>query len=177
MKKIFVASSNPVKVQAVLDGFKFIFPKGKWQVNSIEVSSGVSDQPMTDSETLKGALNRAQNARLAQPVGDYWVGIEGGVEDRNGDMSAFAWIVVLSNKMHGQARTGTFMLPPAIARLVHEGKELGDADDIVFGRTNSKQKNGAIGLLTEDAINRKSLYEHAVVLALVPFKNPRLYPR
>jgi inosine/xanthosine triphosphatase len=177
MKKIFVASNNPVKVQAVLDGFKFIFPSGEWQVNSIEVSSGVSDQPMTDSETLKGASNRAQNARLAQPVGDYWVGIEGGVEDRDGDMSAFAWIVVLSKKAHGQARTGTFMLPPAIARLVREGKELGDADDIVFGRTNSKQKNGAIGLLTEDAINRKSLYEHAVVLALVPFKNPRLYPR
>ena len=45
----------------------------------------------------------------------------------------------------------------------------------MFGRTNSKQQNGAVGLLTGDVIDRIALYEPAVVLALVPFRNPRLY--
>ncbi len=177
MKTICVASNNPVKIQAVLDGFRFIFPKEDWQVSSIEVPSGVSHQPMTDAETLTGATNRARNAQKAQPTADYWTGIEGGVEDLKGEMLAFAWVAVISATLTGHARSGSFMIPPLVAKLVREGKELGTADDIVFGRENSKQKNGAIGLLTDDAIDRKALYEHAVVLALVPFKNPRLYPR
>jgi non-canonical (house-cleaning) NTP pyrophosphatase len=53
--------------------------------------------------------------------------------------------------------------------------ELGEADDLVFGRSNSKQDNGAIGLLTGDVIDRAQLYEQAVILALVPFKNPDMY--
>jgi inosine/xanthosine triphosphatase len=177
MKTIAVASTNPVKIQAVLEGFRFIFPKEEWQTVSVEVPSGVSHQPMSDAETLTGALNRARSAQKSLPEADTWVGIEGGVEDLKEDMFAFAWVAVISDSQTGQARSGSFMLPPAVARLVREGKELGTADDIIFGRENSKQKNGAIGLLTDDAIDRKALYQHAVVLALVPFKNPRLYPR
>jgi inosine/xanthosine triphosphatase len=177
MNTVAIASNNPVKIQAVLDGFKFIFPKEEWKTVSIEVPSGVSHQPMTDAETFSGAFNRAHNAQKGLPEADFWVGIEGGVEDLKGEMFAFAWVVVASSSMLGQARSGTFKIPPTVAKLVREGKELGTADDIIFGRENSKQKNGAIGLLTDDAIDRKALYQHAVVLALVPFKNPRLYPR
>ena len=49
--------------------------------------------------------------------------------------------------------------------------ELGHADDEVFGRDNSKQQNGAIGLLTDDLVDREAYYIHAVIMALVPFKN------
>ncbi|MEM6529629.1 MAG: DUF84 family protein, partial [Chloroflexota bacterium] len=55
---------------------------------------------------------------------------------------------------------------------VRGGMELGDADDIVFGRSNSKQQTGSVGLLTGDALTRETYYLHAVVLALIPFKNP-----
>jgi non-canonical (house-cleaning) NTP pyrophosphatase len=75
----------------------------------------------------------------------------------------------------GKARTGVFFLPKAVAQLVQRGVELGEADDRVFGRINSKQGNGAIGLLTDDVIDRVQYYEHAVILALVPFKNSQLY--
>ena len=177
MKTIAVASNNPVKILAVLDGFKFIFPKEEWRTVSGKVPSGVSHQPMTDAETFTGAMNRALNAQKVLPDADYWAGIEGGVENLNGDLFAFAWVAVVSQTLRGHARSGSFMIPPSVAKLVREGKELGIADDIIFGTENSKQKNGAIGLLTDDAIDRKALYTHAVVLALVPFKNPRLYPR
>ena len=90
-------------------------------------------------------------------------------------MAAFAWIFVLSQKGEGKSQTGTFFLPSEVAELIRQGKELGDADDIVFKRSNSKQKDGAIGILTSNVIDRTSLYQHAVVLALVPFKNPEFY--
>jgi non-canonical (house-cleaning) NTP pyrophosphatase len=104
------------------------------------------------------------------------VGIEGGVAEKKGEMEAFAWVVIRSREgLEGKGRTGTFFLPPAVQELVNAGKELGEADDIVFGRENSKQQNGAVGLLTGDVIDRTHYYTEAVVLALIPFKNKRLY--
>jgi non-canonical (house-cleaning) NTP pyrophosphatase len=53
--------------------------------------------------------------------------------------------------------------------------ELGVANDMVFNETNSKQKNGAVGLLTHNQIDRVELYRAGVVLALIPFVNQGLY--
>jgi non-canonical (house-cleaning) NTP pyrophosphatase len=93
----------------------------------------------------------------------------------DGEMEAYAWGVVKSKEKYGKAKTGTFFLPKKIVALIKEGKELGEADDIVFKRYNSKQENGAVGILTGDVTDRTRYYVEAVVLALIPFKNPDLY--
>lgn len=174
--QLVVASLNPVKVQCVRTGFEKMFPRTAFEIRGVDVPSGVSVQPVTDAETLLGAQNRAAAARGLTPHADYWFGVEGGIADDGRQMEAFAWVVALSGNRVGKARTGAFYLPPEVAALVRQGIELGEADDIVFGRSNSKQKNGAIGLLTADAIDRAGYYEHAVIMALIPFKNPSLYP-
>ncbi|BET66469.1 inosine/xanthosine triphosphatase [Opitutales bacterium ASA1] len=174
-----MASANPVKIAATRLGFERMFgpeATARYEFSGVSVPSGVSHQPMDDVETLHGAESRARNARAAEPEADYWVGLEGGVEDREGVLHGFAWIVVLAGMREGRSRTASFEIPPAIAALVRQGVELGHADDQVFGRTNSKQGNGAVGLLTADVIDRVALYEPAVVLALIPFRNPTLYP-
>lgn len=176
MKKIVVASKNPVKINAAQKAFEKMFPDEKFAVEGVSVESGVSDQPMSDNETHEGALNRTLNAQKAVPDADFWAGLEGGVEDKNGTMETFAWMVVRSKEGRvGRARTGSLFLPSAVAELVRQGKELGDADDIVFGKTNSKQANGAVGLLTGDLITRSNAYEQAMIYALIPHKNPKLY--
>jgi inosine/xanthosine triphosphatase len=176
MKTLCVASSNPVKLKAAEAGFKAMFPGEEVAVSGVSVTVSVPAQPMGDAETLRGASERAANARSARPDADYWVGIEGGVEDLDGGMEAFAWVVVLDRSRMGKGRSGAFLLPPKVAELVRQGVELGEADDRVFGRSNSKQQNGAIGLLTDDAVDRVGLYVPAVIFALIPFKNPDLYP-
>ena len=90
-------------------------------------------------------------------------------------MEVFAWIVIKSNKCYGKSRTGTFFLPKQIVDLIDEGKELGEADDIVFQQSNSKQKSGAVGILTNNVIDRTKYYTEAVIFALIPFKNTDLY--
>ncbi len=70
---------------------------------------------------------------------------------------------------------GIFTLPEAVAALIRQGQELGAADDLVFGRVNSKQEQGAVGLLTGGVVDRTQLYAQAVVLALIPFKHRGLY--
>ncbi len=174
MLKIIVASNNPVKIDAIQKVFSAIF-HDPLEINPISVPSGVSDQPMSDSETFEGALNRAKNARDLWTDGDYWVGIEGGVEWFDEKLAAFAWVVILSKTRMGSARTGTFFLPPQVAAYVRSGVELGHADDLVFGTTNSKQMNGAIGILTNDVITREELYRPAVIMAIIPFSKPDMF--
>lgn len=176
MKRVVVASHNPVKREAALNGFERMFPAEQFELETVSVSSGVSDQPFSSHETYQGAYNRARNAANQVRNADYWVGIEGGVELEDGALGAFAWVVVIGIDRVGKARTGTFFLPPALAELVQQGVELGEADDMLFKRTNSKQGNGAIGLLTDDVIDRVELYEPAVIFALIPFKKENLYP-
>ena len=176
MPRLVIASTNPVKIAAAATGFRQMFPHEPIESQTIAVESGVSRQPCTDAETLTGALNRAANAQQAIPAADYWIGIEGGIEDDGAEMLAFAWIVVRSRDRIGKGRSGAFVLPSAIADLVRHGKELGEADDLVFSQANSKQAAGAVGLLTDNVINRAQLYEHAMILALIPFKNEALYP-
>jgi inosine/xanthosine triphosphatase len=175
MKKIVVASKNPVKLEAVREGLS-AFLNGLIEILEVSVESGVSDQPMSDADTYLGAENRVKNAMLQFSGYDFYVGIEGGVEDSVSGLMAFAWIVISNGEKTGKARTASFFLPPEVARLVHQGMELGDADDIVFSKSNSKQQNGAVGLLTNDVITRKSLYLPAVQMAFIPFLNPEMYP-
>lgn len=59
--------------------------------------------------------------------------------------------------------------------LIKKGKELGEADDILFKQTNSKEKQGTVGALTNNIINRTDYYKPAVIFALIPFIKPDLY--
>jgi inosine/xanthosine triphosphatase len=156
-------------------GFAKMFPDQQFSIEWLSAPSDISEQPMSEEETLTGALNRAENASKLKD-GDYWVGIEGGCCDKNGEMEAFAWIVIKSRSGKiSKGRTGTVFLPEKIAALIRSGKELGEADDIVFQDTNSKQKMGTVGKLTDNAVDRTSYNIDAVVFALIPFKNPTLY--
>lgn len=175
MTTLVVASKNPVKLAAARGGFLQLFPQAELRLVEAAVATGMADQPHSDAETLQGAHLRAELARRQHPQADFWMGIEGGVQETPDGLMAFAWVVALSGDSCGQARTGAFYLPPAVAALVRQGLELGEADDRVFGRVNSKQENGAVGLLTGDVLDRRLLYQPAVVLALIPFKNPQLY--
>ncbi|KPJ93644.1 MAG: hypothetical protein AMS18_05345 [Gemmatimonas sp. SG8_17] len=169
MKTVVVASHNPVKLQATQRGFRRMFPGEDFTVQPVAVSEGIPTQPATDAETLKGARIRTERAASQVPNAEYWVGIEGGVDDIGAETVAFAWVVVKSGDRVGTSRSGTFLLPEAVARIVKSGEELGRACDIVFQERNTKQHGGAVGLLTRNVIDRTSLYEHAVILALVPF--------
>ncbi len=175
MKKVIIASDNPVKIRAVKDGFEKMFPDEKFEFSGVAFPSNVSNQPLSNDETFIGAKNRADNAFLKIKDAYFCVGIEGGIEPVGQEMEAFAWVVVRSGEQYGKSRTGTFFLPKEVAGLINQGKELGEADDIVFRRNDSKRQNGSVGILTGDAIDRTKYYTEAVILALIPFKNSRLY--
>jgi len=175
MKKVIVASKNPVKINAARLAFDSVLPEEQFEFEGSSFPSGVPDQPMNDNETLTGAINRAKNAQKGIVDADFWVGMEGGLEEKNGVMEVFAWIVVLSKDKSGQSRTATFELPEKVSELIRGGMELAHADDQIFGRKNSGYENGSVGLMTRDIITRTGYYQYAAVLALIPFRNPDYY--
>ena len=174
-QKVYIASRNPVKIEATRSAFQQLFPGQTFDFEGQPAPSGVADQPMSDAETLLGAQNRVDHIQAQFPDGEYWVGIEGGIEPMGAEMTAFAWVAIHSKAQQGKARTCTFFLPKQVVALIHQGHELGAADDIVFGQSNSKHSSGAVGLLTDGQMDRAGLYQPAVLLALIPFLKPALY--
>jgi inosine/xanthosine triphosphatase len=172
MTRIIVASLNPVKIKAVENAFQEVFPTVEAQVIGISVPSNVADQPMSDSETRLGALNRVANARKQSPDADFYVGLEAGVEGQ----FTYAWMIVESGQKRGESRSSSLPLPPEVITQLNAETELGSIMDDLFQTTNIKQQGGAIGLLTNHLLTRSSVYHQALILALVPFVNPTLYP-
>jgi len=167
---VIVASHNPVKVAAVRQAFGAYFDASKMDLQSANVESGVGDQPQNDAETRRGAINRANAAAVVQPDADYCVGLEGGVEMIDDYLMAFAWMAIRAQTGRiSAARTVTLPLPDAVRDLVRDGMELGDANDRVFATSNSKQKGGAFGLLTNGRYTREGVYAQALTIALVPY--------
>ncbi|PLM80728.1 non-canonical purine NTP phosphatase, partial [Klebsiella variicola] len=90
MHHVVSATTNPAKIQAILQAFNEIFGEGSCHIESVSVESGVPEQPFGSEETRAGARNRVANARLVQPSADFWVAIEAGIDDG----STFSWVVI-----------------------------------------------------------------------------------
>ncbi|MBM4944633.1 inosine/xanthosine triphosphatase [Vibrio parahaemolyticus] len=171
-QKVVIASLNPAKINAVKSAFQSALPQQVFEFVGISVPSEVADQPMTNEETHRGALNRVKNAKLEMPTADFYVGLEAGIE---GNVT-FAWMVIESDTHRGESRSASLMLPPEVLAQLADANELGDVMDKVFGTENIKQKGGAISLLTQNQLTRSSVYHQALILALIPFTNPDHFP-
>ena len=139
-------------------------------VDGFAAASDVPDQPHGDDETIRGARTRAERAREASGA-DLGVGIEGGVVPLpDGSLRTCAWAVVVDRT----GRTGTggslaMPLPPAIAAMIADGLELGDAMDRLIGEKGTKYGAGASGVFTAGLVNRQAAYETLVTYALAPW--------
>lgn len=171
--KIAVGSKNPVKIAAVEEVAKKIWPNAT--VIGIEVQHGTSVQPTNDEESIQGATQRAQLA-LQSADADYGFGLEGNTVETSHGMFLAGWVVVVDKKGEkGIASSGTIQLPEKIAEEVRKGKEVGPASDLHFSTHNIKQKEGTVGLLTNNLLTRKSAFERGVICALARFINPQYY--
>jgi inosine/xanthosine triphosphatase len=170
--QVVVASRNPVKISATQHAFATQFPDAAIEIIPVDVDSGAGDQPISDEATRLGARTRARRAKHKSPGAQFWVGLEGGIEELDGQLMAFAWMAIEGPAdTVSEARSATLPLPPAIKALVDGGVELGEANDRVFATLNSKQGGGAYGLLTKGLYTRESIYTQTLIIALVPFVN------
>lgn len=179
--KIFVASENPVKINSVRIAAAETFPEV--EVQGFAVPSGVPEQPMTDVETRTGSINRAKNLKDLvfskkeelnfDPEKDEYlfVGAEGGVDNppfaEEGELWSTVWISVLDKEDKIYSSNGArFEVPRIIGDKLLAGEEMGPTVAKLFAEDNIKTKQGAIGVITRNFIDRTEEYVGIAKLAL-----------
>lgn len=173
--RITVGSTNPVKINAVKNAFSNAFSDKIIEVSGLNINSGVSDQPMSDKESIKGAYNRAEQSLILGKT-DYGVGLEGGIQKIDKFWFDCGWAVIINKKREwGIGSSVRVLLSDKMISLIKEGKELGEVSDILFKRTNSKQAEGHFGIMTNNLITRTSGYRDSIYSALTRFLHPEVF--
>jgi len=156
--RIAIGTKNPTKVNAVKGAFaKHV----NAEFISTNVSSNVSAQPITDHETLTGAMNRAKNALEAEGSdSDLGVGLEGGLVKTDFGYFLCNWGAVAAPKSQPIIAGGArIMIPDEIGDLVFSGRELGDVMDDYVKKNNVRQNEGAIGVFTNGLVDRTKMFQ------------------
>ncbi|MCU0852657.1 MAG: inosine/xanthosine triphosphatase [Thermoplasmata archaeon] len=174
--KVAVGSTNKVQVDAVRNIFTQAI--GLVEVVSADPGQNVEKQPR-EKRTIEGAIARAKKA-LDSANADFGVGVEAGlfynaVLNKHIDIQYCA-IMDSSGKMtvgHGPG----FEYPPEVVRAVLEGDTVGDTMSRITEIEDIGHKMGSIGYLSDGLIDRTSLTEIAVLMALIPRIRKELYEK
>lgn len=171
--KVAVGSTSDSKLRATRAVFARVDPKA--EVQAVPVESLVSDQPVSDGETIAGALHRARESR-ALAHADLGVGIEGGIHPDTHGVWMCAWVAIVDRQ--GREGLGCGMrlrLPDWIARRALSREPVGAIVDRFLGQQEAHEALGVIGLLTRRLVNRQAALEQALLAALAPFLSEEMY--
>jgi inosine/xanthosine triphosphatase len=191
MEKIIIAvgSARLVKMNAVSAALRsfgsFLNASAEFEIEGIDVPSGVRHTPLTREDTMTGARQRAEAllnlARGKNASWEYLVGLEGGLDvvrdssDRLVFLENWAYVADRSGLgFFGQS--GAVPLPDALVRsVVDQGVELSEAIDAFAGSHGVRDAQGAWGILTHNLITRQDAFQAAVINAFAPFFNSEIY--
>ncbi len=172
--KVIICTTNPIKIEATKMAFESYFDNIEYEMFDMKPYREVLDQPMSRKETLDSALSRIKIIEKDYSA-DYYVSLEGGVDKDNFGAFLTGYVVIKKKKNGKISVSGGYRMPiPSIIfdkLLNKEEKELGLIIDSLAGIKNTKQKNGAIGLFTDNKLTRSGIFYEMVLLALIPFVN------
>ena len=168
--RIHVGSKNEVKVSAVREviaGYPFLSGA---EVAGLDVPSGVSSQPTSLDETIRGAINRA---KACFDGADLSFGIESGIvpvpHTKTGHMDVTA-CVVWDGRDHHLGLSSLFECPKDVTLLITTtGCDMQTAFLRCGYTTNPNlgSAEGAIGILTKGRVTRKDYTMQALRMALI----------
>lgn len=174
--RVAVGSLNEVKIKAVRNSFEKFF--GKVAVEPISINA--PPQPIGFHETLRGAVSRASEA-LRLSGAEYGVGLEAGLikvpHSITGYVDQHICAIMDQDERITLGFSMAFEFPREVIEKLLAGRA-GEAEEImeeISGIKGIGEKCGAIGYLSRGEIVRRSLCEQAVISALIPRINHRLY--
>jgi inosine/xanthosine triphosphatase len=160
--KIIIGTKNPAKIAAV----KSAFSGYEAEFMTVDVPSGVSEQPFSDEETIKGAVNRAIRA-LEAGEGDIGIGLEGGVQETSFGLCLCNWgALITPNSLPIIAGGARILLPEEIAERLRSGEELGPVMEDYAQKADVRKNEGAVGIFTNGKIDRTSMFSHIMHLLI-----------
>ena len=180
--RIGVGSKNPAKIGAVRDAFKKAYSFRVPYVTGIDAPSGVSRQPKTDVECIRGARNRAMATFAQVSKADFGVGIESGIciasyGGINENWFERTWVVVVDkNGKEGIGSSVSFRVSNTIINEIRtRDTGLGRILDARFGAEDTNKREGYSGIVTNGILRRREVTCDAVIATLAVFLNPDLF--
>lgn len=170
--KIVIGTNNKAKTKAVQTVARLYYPEAEYE--NMDIPSGVSDQPMSNEETRRGAMNRAKQS-VEMSNATFGVGLEGGVHEIDGTMYICNWGALATNDGKIYTATGAGIpLPEEIASQLRNGGELGPIMNVYTNKNDIRQNEGAIGVFTNGLVNRSEMFEHIMLLLLGQYELARV---
>ena len=172
--KIAIATGNRIKVEAVRNVFTQVF--GYVEIVEVAADGVGSGEPIGD-KTIEGAIRRA-NIALERSGAEYGVGVEAGlfhVERLGRYLDVQYCAIVDASGLATYGHGPGFEYPPEVTQAALSGHAVGDIMSGMTGIEGIGHKSGSIGYLSAGLINRTSLTELAVLMALIPRIRPELY--
>jgi len=156
MTKCYLGSLNKVKLEATKEVLK------DYEIIGLSVESKVGNQPLNDTQTIEGALNRA----LALPKDGLRIGLEAGVEFHNNILFLVNWGVLIDKDDNIYYAGGTRVpMDDFIKHKIFTQKmELADIMDEYLNIDGIRERDGAIGFFTCNQVKRKDIFVHIVQL-------------
>ncbi|WP_456273706.1 DUF84 family protein [Bacillus sp. AK031] len=160
---IGIGTTNKAKIAAVRNGFAELVNE-KLIFEAYKTESGVSDQPFSDEETIKGAINRASSV-LKMANANIGIGLEGGVVQTEFGMFLCNWGALYETGMNPIIAGGArILLPESVSQRLLNGEELGLVMDDYCQKEGIRHHEGAMGIFTSGAVNRDEMFQHTVKL-------------
>lgn len=156
----------------------------KAEIVAREVETGVPAMPLTDSQLMRGARERALAVRkLLRAEGlpaHLYVGLEGGFHTvtLDGERHTFlqGWAFATDGQRAHFGVSPSVAVPASIVRQVVIGRrELGEVIDEVAGERDVRSNQGAWGVISKGLLTRAQSFEVALVAAFAPFYNTGLF--
>ncbi len=172
--KVVVGSKNPVKKQATKNVLGKIYEE--LIVRSVEVDSGIPNQPIGIEQTIEGAINRAKKPYSSSY--DLSVGIESGLLEVPHSITGYLdlqWCAIFDGEKITLGVSAGFEYPPLIIEKVMEGMEVGDVMDQLTGVDDLGEKMGAVSYLSRGMLDRTGNTEQCVLMAMIPRMNEEVY--
>ncbi|HVF56752.1 MAG TPA: inosine/xanthosine triphosphatase [Pyrinomonadaceae bacterium] len=157
---------------------------GRAELVARAVETSAPSMPLTDSQSMRGARERAEAVREIlekekQPARLY-VGLEGGFHSItiDGRRHTFlrGWAYVTDGARACYGASPSVSVPEEIVHRVERARrELGDVMDEVAGEHDVRGRQGAWGVLSRGLLTRAMSFESALLAAFAPFYNAQMY--
>ena len=187
-KRIALGSDRAAKIMAVRASVARIAAiDPTWadaQVVARPVTTSAPVMPLTDWQLMEGARERAlavrDSLRSKRMDADIYVGLEGGFHSISigGEWHTFlrGWAYATDGNTGAFGAAPSISVPASIVKSVVEGREeLGIVIDKVAGMRDVRSRQGAWGVLSRDLVTRSDSFELALIAAMAPFYNSKLY--
>jgi len=161
--QIIVGTKNKIKLQAVEVAANKVFHQ-PMSIESVEVDSDISSNPLQHEEAIKGARQRASSSLIGSTA-DLGIGIEGTLFKQSNKWFMTTWVVVIhsdTKKEYIAQGIAVEISEKEIIEQIHPDKPLGDICKALPSHYTYDQFGTPMSYLTGGVFDRS----RAIVIAM-----------